>query len=96
MFSPTDRADPASVRETARGRRQVSTARVQLVMTGALIASIAVAATAVSIGFARAQGVTAMAEPDTGLVVALMVAAVGIMGALSAIAVRFAGRPRHR
>jgi hypothetical protein len=96
MFSSTDRADRAKARERARGRQQVSNARVQLVMTGALVACIAVAATAVSMGFARAQGVAGIAEPDTGLVVALMVAAIGIMGALSAVAVRFAGRQRHR
>jgi FtsH-binding integral membrane protein len=76
--------------------RQASMARLHLFLTMALTASIAIAATAVSIGVARAQGMHAMAQPDTSLVVALMVAAIGVMGGLSAIAMRLAGRSRHR
>ncbi len=69
---------------------------MQLVMAAALIGAIIVAAGAVSIGFARAQTPAAISEPDTGLVLALMAAAVGLMGGLSAIAVRLVGRPRQR
>jgi hypothetical protein len=65
-------------------------------MTAVLVLSIVVVATAVSIGAARAQEAPGTTYPDAGLVLALMLVAVGIMGALSAIAVRFAGRPRQR
>ena len=86
--------DKQGVRRAAP--RQAAMARLHLFIMMALTASIAVAATAVSIGVARAQGMHAMAQPDTSLVVALMVAAIGVMGGLSAIAMRFAGRSRHR
>jgi FtsH-binding integral membrane protein len=95
MVSPLGQATPGDARANARHRQQASTARVQLFMMAALIVSIAVAATAVSIGYARASSMLPVAEPHAGLVVALMVAAIGVMGGLSAVAVRFAGRPRQ-
>ena len=90
------RVGPSPARFGERARRQVATARIQLAMTAALVFSIVVAATAVSVGVARAQGQSATAYPDAGLVLALMLVAAGIMGGLSAIAVRLAGRPRQR
>ena len=88
-------APPARAGGGACGR-QDSTARLHLLMTIALVAAIAVAATAVSMGAARAQSVQAITRPDTGLIVALLAAAIGVMGILSAFAVRIAGRPRQR
>jgi hypothetical protein len=79
-----------------RERQRVTTAGLQLLMTAALIACIAVAATAVSIGYARAQGTSVGIEPHAGLMVALMVVAISVMGAVSAVAVRVVGRPRQR
>jgi hypothetical protein len=69
---------------------------IALMMSVALVISIVIVATAVSIGFASAQTLSAMSEPDTGLVLALLACAIGVMGVLSALAVRFAGRPRQR
>ncbi|HEX2215202.1 MAG TPA: hypothetical protein VHG27_00685 [Xanthobacteraceae bacterium] len=88
-------AAPATSPGDVRGR-QASTARMHLYMTVALAASIVIAAIAVSMGVAGAQSVHAFPQPDTGLVLALMLAAVGVMGALSALAVRLAGRFRQR
>jgi hypothetical protein len=94
MIIPRDQSAPAGG-DGARGR-QASSIRVHLVMTIALSMAIAVAATAVSMGGASAQGAQVMTRPDTGLVLALLLVAVGVMGALSAVAVRLAGRTRHR
>jgi hypothetical protein len=69
---------------------------VALIMSAALIACIVIVATTMSMGFARAQTLNAISEPDTGLVVAMLVGAIGVMGVLSALAVRLAGRPRQR
>jgi hypothetical protein len=77
-------------------RRRASIAVIQLVASAALLASILIAATAISIGIAGAQSLGASVEPDASLVLALLVIAVTLMGILSAVAVRFAGRPRGR
>ena len=82
----------------ARARRPVrrsTTAIVQLVTSSLLVFAIAIAAFAVSTGFARAQVVGTMHEPDTGLVLTLFALAIILMGVLSAAAVRFAGRSRR-
>ncbi len=68
---------------------------VQLLATGGLVLSLAVATTAVSIGIARAQVSGAVGEPDAGLIVAMFAIAIAAMGVLSALAVRLAGRPRR-
>lgn len=81
-------------RRTAVEAREAMPAILQLLMTAALILSIVIAATAVSVGAARAQSMRAVAQPDTGLVLMLMVIAIGVMGVLSALAVRIAGRSR--
>lgn len=88
--------DACETRAGERARQAFLTVRVQLYMTAALVLSILVAASAVSMGVARAQALPAVGQPDTGLVLALTLAAVGLMGALSALAVRIAGRPRQR
>jgi uncharacterized Tic20 family protein len=75
-------------------RRSELPALFQLAMTVALVVSIVIAATAVSVGVADAQSMRAMAQPDTSLVLMLMLVAVGLMGALSALAVRIVGRSR--
>ena len=77
-------------------RRRASIAVVQLVASATLLASILIAATAISIGIAGAQALSGSVEPDASLVLALLVIAVALMGILSAAAVRFAGRPRGR
>jgi hypothetical protein len=77
-------------------RRRASIAVIQLVASATLLASILIAATAISIGFAGAQALSASVEPDASLVLALLVIAVALMGILSAAVVRFAGRPRGR
>ena len=65
-------------------------------MSAGLLVCISVLAISMSVGFARAQSQQAMGEPDTGLVITLLVIAIAVMGLLSAAAVRFAGRPRRR
>ena len=77
-------------------RRRASMAVIQLVASATLLASILVAAGAISIGIAGAQGLSAGGEPDASLVLTLLAIAVAVMGILSAAAVRFAGRPRSR
>jgi hypothetical protein len=77
-------------------RRRASIAVIQLVASATLLASILIAATAISIGIAGAQALGASVEPDASLVLALLVIAVALMGILSAAVVRFAGRPRGR
>jgi hypothetical protein len=78
------------------GGRHVSSLRVQLAMTLALAFAIAIAATAVSIGAARADTVQAITRPDTGLVLTLLIGAIGVIVALTAVAGRLTGRPRQR
>jgi hypothetical protein len=75
--------------------RRSTTAVVQLVTSSLLVFAIAIAAFAISTGFARAQVVGTMHEPDTGLVLGLFALAIVLMGVLSAAAVRFAGRTRR-
>jgi hypothetical protein len=65
-------------------------------LSAIIVVAIMIAATAVSMGFARAQTLNAVAEPDTSLVLAMLAAAIGVMGALSAVAVRLVGRSRPR
>lgn len=69
---------------------------VPLLLTAALVAAIAAAGTAASVGFARAQSVSGMPQPDTSLVIGMLAGAVAVMSVLSALAVRFIGRPRQR
>jgi len=69
---------------------------VPLILTAALIVAIAAAGTAASVGFARAQTVSGMPQPDTSLVIGMLAGAVAVMSILSALAVRFIGRPRQR
>ncbi len=77
-------ASPRSVR--TRGHR--CTAVAQLITSAALVLSIAIAATAVSIGIARADGLAAVAE-DSGTPVAVLLALVLVgMGGLTAWMIR--------
>jgi hypothetical protein len=71
-------------------------ALIHLILTATLVAGIAAVGTAVSIGFARAQSLTGMHEPDTSLVLGMLAGAVAVMGVLSALAVRFTSRPPQR
>lgn len=75
--------------------RDAAVAMVHLVMTVALVLCIIIAATALSIGGAFAQSPSRVSDPDAGLVMMLMIGAIAVMCALSAIAVRFTGRTRH-
>ena len=68
---------------------------MQLILTVTLVASIAAAATAVSMGFARAQTAAGTSDPNTSLVLAMLAGAIALMVALSALAVRVTGRPRQ-
>lgn len=92
MRSPVAHVSRAQVRRAQA--RPASPALLHLLMTVGLILSIVVAATAVSIGAAGAQSMRNVSQPDTGLVLTLMLLAIGVMGALSALAVRLAGRSR--
>ena len=100
MFRANKRAEITPTRLRPSERRPVSIASGALILSATLSALIVVciliAATAVSAGFARAQSLNAMTEPDSGLVLAMLVTAIGVMGALSAVAVRLAGRSRSR
>jgi hypothetical protein len=96
MLSFRHQAPASAKRMQACDGLRASTAVLHLLMSGALVAAILVAATAVSMGVADAQGLNTITHPDTGLVLGLMLCAVGVMGALSAVAVRFAGRSRDR
>jgi hypothetical protein len=77
-------------------RRRASMAVIQLVASATLLASILVAAGAISIGIAGAQGLSGSVEPNASLVLTLLAIAVAVMGILSAAAVRIAGRQRGR
>lgn len=74
--------------------RSAKQALVELAMNAALIGATITAALALGIDLARAA-TASVSEPDTGLVIALLVAAVAAMVALSAAAVRIVGRPRR-
>jgi diketogulonate reductase-like aldo/keto reductase len=63
-------------------------------MSAFMLAAIIAAALALGVRFARAANVYA-AEADVGLIVALLIGAVVVMGALSAAAVRIAARSRR-
>lgn len=71
---------PSSTR--AHGHR--STALAQLVTSAALVLSIAVAATAVSVGIARADGLAAVAEDSSTHVAVLLSLLLVGMGGLTA------------
>jgi divalent metal cation (Fe/Co/Zn/Cd) transporter len=88
------RSSIAPARRIQAQVRGTSPALLQLLMAAALIVSIVIAATAVSIGAASAQSVRAMTQPDTSLVLMLMLLAIGVMGVLSALAVKLASRSR--
>ena len=90
MALPVERTSP----EAPVGGLWRAQAVVQLILTVTLIVGIAAAAITVSIGFARAQTATGLSEPDTSLVIAMLAGAIAVMVALSALAVRFTGRPR--
>ena len=94
MHKNPEIASTAAAADDTRGRH-ASTLRVQLVMTLALAFAIAIAATAVSMGAARAQTAEAITQPDTGLVIALLIAAIGAIGALTVLAERLTSRPRQ-
>src|ERR1700693_1337206 len=68
----------------ARARGHRSTALAQLVTSAALVLSIAVAATAVSVGIARADGLTAVAEDSSTHVAVLLSLLLVGMGGLTA------------
>jgi LDH2 family malate/lactate/ureidoglycolate dehydrogenase len=72
-------------RERRRGR---STAFAQLITSVALVLSIAVAATAVSMGIARADGVAAVAQDSSTHVAIASVLAMVVIAAGLAVAVR--------
>lgn len=78
----------------AAAARRRSTAALELAMTAFLVAAIVAAALALGFSSARAATVYA-AEPDAGLVLALLVAAIAVMVALSAVTARFVGRSRR-
>ena len=73
-----------------RARKRPSTAYPGLITTAALVFSIAVAATAVSIGMARADTLTAIAESDSGASPwqRLSVLVLAGMGGLTAVMIR--------
>jgi hypothetical protein len=84
-------------RSRLRARKALAAvACLEIITSMGLVGAIAILASTLSIGFAQAQTLTAMAEPDTGLVIAMLVVTIGVMGGLSAIAVHFSGRPRQR
>jgi len=86
-FDRNDRAGFAPHRcERRHGRR--STAFAQLITSAALVASIAVAATAVSMGIARADGVVAVAKDSSANIAVASVLAMLVIAAGLAFAVR--------
>jgi hypothetical protein len=88
----TDRTGFAPHRcERANGHR--STAVAQLITSAALALSIAIAATVVSIGIARADGLAAVADdPNAHIAAAIVLALVG-MGGLIALIGRTRAKP---
>ena len=93
--------DPLGKRVTWRRRgrpvgTRVAALLLQCFVAGLLALSTVFVATIVSVGFASAQGAQAFSEPDASLVAALLAGAVVVMGGLSAVAVRWSGRPRQR
>ena len=91
------RAKSEFPRVQARALRAAAAAAfLQCAVVGLLALSTAFVAWTMSVGFAGAQSVHAFSEPDTGLVAALLAFAVVLMGGLSAVAVRWSGRPRQR
>ena len=80
----TDRTGFAPHRcERANGHR--STAVAQLITSAALALSIAIAATVVSIGIARADGLAAVADDPNAHISAMIVLALVGMGGLIAL-----------
>jgi high-affinity K+ transport system ATPase subunit B len=69
----------------------------ELLMTLALIACIVVAATAVTIGIARADAVPALGGQDgTVAIAAFLAILMTVMGGITALALRAPGLPRRR
>ena len=83
---------PSSAR--AHGHR--STALAQLVTSAALVLSIAIAATAVSVGIARADGLQAVAEDSSTHVAVLLSLLLVGMGGLTAWMSFGGGRAKAR
>jgi hypothetical protein len=70
-----------STRPQVRNQGHRSAAVAQLVASAALVFSIAIAATAVSIGIARADGLVATAtDADTHIAIASIIALAGLGG----------------
>jgi hypothetical protein len=82
-YDSVDHAGFAPPRRVRTGRRR-STAVAQLITSIALVASIAVAATAVSMGIARADGFPAVAEDSSTHVAVLLGFVLVGMGGLTA------------
>lgn len=80
--------------ERAHGQR--STAVAQLITSAALVLSIAVAATAVSIGIARADGLAAVANDPSAHIAAAIVIAVVLVGTVGLTAFISRGRARAK
>lgn len=99
MFSADDKCEftsPATSGQAGHVAASWGPLLMSATLSFVIVIAIMIAATAVSMGFARAQTLNAIAEPDTGLVLAMLAAAIGVMGGLSAVAVRLAGRSRPR
>ncbi len=77
-------------------RHRRVTACLHFALTATLLVGLLVAATAISMGIANADDLRAIVRPDTGLMIGLMILAVGAMGALSAAAVHLSSRWRDR
>lgn len=75
-------------------RTRLTAACVQLVLTVCLVVGLLVAASAITVGIAQAETLEVIVRPDTGVMVALMLAAIAVMCALSAAAVHFGNRSR--
>jgi hypothetical protein len=83
-------------RHHARSQDHRSAAVAQLVTSAALVFSIAIAATAVSIGIARADGLAATAtDPGTHVAIASIIALAGL-GGMTGVSLARAHARRHR
>jgi hypothetical protein len=77
--------------ERVHGHR--STAVAQLITSAALVLSIAIAATAVSIGIARADGLAAVADDPNAHIATACVLALVAMAGVTALIVRARVKP---
>ena len=89
---PMGKTNKTGVAARACGHSQ---AVVQLILTVALVCGIAAASIVISMGFARAQSAGGVSPADTSLVLGMLAGAIAVMSILSALAVRFIGRPRQ-